>query len=62
VVVDDHSDSSPAAVERVETIAGRGVTAYEPNLRNVSGLADVFARHRVDALITDPVDVRADPS
>ena len=51
VVVDDHSNSSPAALDRVETIAGRGVTAYGLDLRDATGLADVFSRHRVDAVI-----------
>ncbi len=51
VVVDDYSNSSPAALQRVETVADRGVTAYELDMRDAAGLADVFARHRVDAVI-----------
>ncbi len=51
VVVDDYSNSSRAALERVEKVAGRGVTAYELDLRNHAAVTDVLARHRVDAVI-----------
>ncbi len=51
VVVDDYSNSSPAALERVEKIAGRGVTAYELDLRDCARLTDVLATHRVEAVI-----------
>lgn len=51
VVVEDYSNSSPATLERVEKIAGRGVTAYELDLRDCARLTDVLATHRVEAVI-----------
>ena len=51
VVVDDHSNSSPAALARIELVAGRPVTAYCLDMRDPVALAGVFARHSVDAVI-----------
>ncbi|GGQ75481.1 UDP-glucose 4-epimerase GalE [Couchioplanes azureus] len=51
VVVDDFSNSVPAAVERVEKLAGRQVPLYRVDLRDRRELAEVFAAHRVDAVI-----------
>ncbi|WP_340558869.1 UDP-glucose 4-epimerase GalE [Streptomyces sp. GSL17-111] len=52
VVVDDHSHSSPVALERVAKIAGRPPTAsYVTDVRDRAGLDAVFAAHRVDAVI-----------
>jgi UDP-glucose 4-epimerase len=51
VVVDDYSNSSPAALDRVQKIAGRPLTAYELDLRDRGPLAAVFAAHPIDAVI-----------
>ncbi|WP_206337660.1 UDP-glucose 4-epimerase GalE [Streptomyces sp. WAC 06738] len=52
VVVDDHSNSSPRALERVAKVAGRPLTAvYESDLRDRRALAEVFAAHSFDAVI-----------
>ncbi|MFE1440773.1 UDP-glucose 4-epimerase GalE [Streptomyces sp. NPDC058739] len=51
VVVDDHSNSAPEALERVAKIAGRPVTAYRADLRDRSALDAVFKAHPVDAVI-----------
>lgn len=52
VVVDDHSNSSPAALERVEKTAGRPLLAvHRLDLRDRAGLAEVFRAHRVDAVV-----------
>lgn len=52
VVVDDHSNSSPRALERVAKVAGRPVTAaYESDLRDRRALSAVFAAHSFDAVI-----------
>lgn len=51
VVVDDYSNSSLAALRRVEEIAGRSVTAYRLDLRDRAELAQVFTRHSFDAVI-----------
>ncbi|OEJ22183.1 UDP-glucose 4-epimerase GalE [Streptomyces agglomeratus] len=52
VVVDDHSNSSPQALERVAAIAGRPVAAtYEIDLRDRRALSRVFDTHAFDAVI-----------
>lgn len=52
VVVDDHSNSSPAALERVAKIAGRPPTAvYEIGLHDRDALSRVFDEHAIDAVI-----------
>ncbi|MDQ3764430.1 MAG: UDP-glucose 4-epimerase GalE [Actinomycetota bacterium] len=51
VVVDNHSNSSPRALERVHKLAGRPLTAYEVDIRDRDALGEVFAAHPVDAVI-----------
>lgn len=52
VVLDDHSNSSPRALERIAKTAGRPVTAaYASDLRDRRALSAVFAAHPVDAVI-----------
>lgn len=52
VVVDNHANSSPEALTRVEKIAGSALTAsYKLDLRDAAGLDAVFRRHRFDAVI-----------
>lgn len=52
IVVDNYSNSSPAALGRVEKIAGRPlVAAYEIDLRDRGALAKVFRDHPVDAVV-----------
>ncbi|MFI8290230.1 UDP-glucose 4-epimerase GalE [Streptomyces sp. NPDC085614] len=52
VVVDDHSNSSPEALERVAKIAGRPLAAvYRADLRDRRALDAVFEAHPVDAVI-----------
>ncbi|MFD3656764.1 UDP-glucose 4-epimerase GalE [Streptomyces sp. 24-1644] len=52
VVVDDHSNSSPQALERVAKVAGRPVTAtYVTDVRDRRALSAVFAAHSFDAVI-----------
>jgi UDP-glucose 4-epimerase len=51
VVVDNHSNSSPRALERVQKLAGRLLTAYEVDIRDREALGDAFAAHPVDAVI-----------
>ncbi len=51
VVVDDYSNSSPAALDRVQKIAGRPLTAYPVDLRDRTALSTVFERHPIDAVI-----------
>ncbi len=51
VVVDNHSNSSPRALERVQKLAGRPLTAYEVDIRDRDALGEVFATHPVDAVI-----------
>ncbi|MFP3989792.1 UDP-glucose 4-epimerase GalE [Streptomyces sp. E11-3] len=52
VVVDNHSNSSPAALERIEKTAGRPLAAaYDVDVRDREALGKVFAAHPVDAVI-----------
>jgi UDP-glucose 4-epimerase len=51
VVVDNYSNSSPAALERVQKIAGRPLISYDVDLRDRHTLDDVFDRHGIDAVI-----------
>jgi UDP-glucose 4-epimerase len=52
VVIDDYSNSSPAALRRVEEIAGRKLLgAHEVDVRNGEAVSAVFARHQIDSVI-----------
>jgi UDP-glucose 4-epimerase len=51
VVVDDYSNSHPAALERVQKVAGRPLIAYEVDIRDRAALSKVFDAHRIDAVI-----------
>ncbi|MGW4165068.1 UDP-glucose 4-epimerase GalE [Streptomyces sp. NPDC004788] len=52
VVLDDHSNSSPEALERVAKIAGRPIAAaHVGDVRDRRTLDAVFGRHPIDAVI-----------
>lgn len=51
VVVDDFSNSSPAALDAVQKLAGRPLTVHEADLRDRAALDAVFAAHDIDAVI-----------
>jgi UDP-glucose 4-epimerase len=52
IVLDNYSTSSPAALARVEKVAGRPLAAvYEVDLRDRSALTEVFRRSSVDAVV-----------
>jgi UDP-glucose 4-epimerase len=51
VVVDNHSNSSPRALERVQKLAGRPLTAYEVDIRDRDALGEVFATHPVESVV-----------
>ncbi|MFI9383867.1 UDP-glucose 4-epimerase GalE [Kutzneria sp. NPDC052558] len=51
VVVDDYSNSSPAALDQVRALAGRPLTVYRADLRDRVALDAVFAAHPIDAVI-----------
>jgi UDP-glucose 4-epimerase len=51
VVVDDHSNSTPAALERVAKITGRSVTHYEGDLRDRGLLDRVFTEQDIHQVI-----------
>ncbi len=52
VVVDNHSNSSPEALARVEKTAGRPLkAAYRMDVRDRDGLDRVFREHRFDAVV-----------
>jgi UDP-glucose 4-epimerase len=51
VVVDDYSNSSPGALDQVQKLAGRPLTAYQVDLRDRQALGAVFDAHPIDAVI-----------
>ncbi|MBR7827639.1 UDP-glucose 4-epimerase GalE [Actinospica sp. MGRD01-02] len=52
IVVDDHSNSSPGALHRVEKVAGRPLLATYPlDVRDEASLDGVFRDHRIDAVV-----------
>lgn len=51
VVVDDYSNSSPAALDRVQQLAGRSLVALEVDIRDRDALGAVFTSYPIDAVI-----------
>lgn len=52
IVIDDHSNSSPAALHRVEKIGGRPLLAsHRLDIRDEDALDGVFRDHRIDAVV-----------
>lgn len=51
VVLDDHSNSGPAALERVAKLTGRTVTAYPGDVRDRALLDRIFGAHQIDQVI-----------
>jgi UDP-glucose 4-epimerase len=51
VVADDYSNSSPAALARVQKLAGQTLIAYRVDLRDRSALAAIFETHPIDAVV-----------
>ncbi len=52
VVADNYSNSSPAALDRVEAITGKRLDGiYEVDLRDRAALSRVFDLHQIDAVI-----------
>lgn len=51
VVVDNYSNSSPAALDAVRALAGRPVLAHELDLRDHRALDRVFAEYPIEAVI-----------
>ena len=51
IVVDDFSKSSPAALTRVQEIAGRSLTSYPVDLRDRGALSTIFAAHPIEAVV-----------
>ena len=51
VVVDNLSNSSPKAIERVEKITGKTIPFYNVDIRDREGLEKVFAQHTFDCSI-----------
>jgi UDP-glucose 4-epimerase len=51
IVVDNLSNSKPAVLERIASIAGRAPTFHRADIRDRDALRAVFASHRIDAVI-----------
>lgn len=52
VVIDNHSNSHPSVYERIAKVGGRPLAGtYQVDVRDQAALAEVFRRHRIDAVI-----------
>ena len=51
VIVDDLSNAKADVVDRIETITGVRPDFYELDCKNAQGLRQVFADHKIDAII-----------
>lgn len=51
VLVDDYSNSSAEALVRVRDLTDVMPAAYDVDIRDRNGLAEVFSRHRFDVVI-----------
>ena len=51
VVIDDYSNSHPQSLDRVREITGRTPAVYNVDLRDRTGLDEVFAEHPIHAVI-----------
>jgi UDP-glucose 4-epimerase len=51
IVVDDFSNSSPAALDAVQKLAGRPLVFHQADLRDRAALDAVFAAHEIDSVI-----------
>lgn len=51
VVVDNLSNSSKLAIDRVESICGKSVKFYECDILDTAGMKNIFASNNIDAVI-----------
>lgn len=51
VVIDNYSNSSPAALAAVRRVAGGDIACYEADVRDREALEGIFAAHQIDAVI-----------
>ncbi len=51
VVLDDFSNSSPEALARVEGLTAERVTLWRGDIRDATLLGQIFARHKIDAVL-----------
>ena len=51
VIIDNFSNSSPLAVERVEKIIGRQIPVYNADVADEAALDRIFSEHKIDAVV-----------
>ena len=51
IIIDNHSNSHPEAIDRIEEITGKKCTFYEIDLMDRDRLEEVFIRHYIEAVI-----------
>lgn len=51
VIADNFSNAKPETVENIQKIAGKPVSLYSVDLRDLEGMRTIFAEHSVDAVI-----------
>lgn len=51
VIIDNFSNSSPLAVERVEKIIGKQIPVYNADVADEAALDRIFSEHKIDAVV-----------
>lgn len=51
IIVDNYSNSSPIAVERVKEITGKDVIAYNTDILDKDALREIFNKHEIEAVL-----------
>jgi UDP-glucose 4-epimerase len=51
VVIDNYSNSSPAALAAVRRVSGKDLVAYEADMRDQHALDEIFSAHDIEAVI-----------
>jgi len=51
IVADDHSNSSPGALDAIRAVSGTDLTAYQVDLRDQPAMDRIFADNQIDAVI-----------
>lgn len=51
IITDDYSNSCPEAINRIEQITGKNVSAYEIDVKDKAAVSKVFAENKIDCLI-----------
>ncbi|MBP3619940.1 MAG: SDR family NAD(P)-dependent oxidoreductase, partial [Clostridia bacterium] len=51
VIIDNLSNSKPETKQKIETITKKSVIFYEGDVRNEALMSEIFAKHKIEAVI-----------